>query len=147
MWQRRGAWHQFLTCSGNRPCWEFSGPASTLGKLHNKTGLKAFRNHSGWEQMLLMLHLPGNSETSQEWSNGGKAGSWVNPGAVIHCLLQTTVLQCQSHETKGRHSIQEKTSISTHKTGTPDGWPQTEAQPDEMSECRACLQSFFNLAF
>lgn len=156
MWQRRGEWHPFLTCSGNCPGWGFSCSTPTLGNPNNKTGLKAFRNCSGWEQLLLMLHLPGNSETSQEWSCSSKAGSRANPGALIYCLLQTTVLQCQSHKTKGRHRIKKKTTLSKHKTvitgrgpppPPPIDEPQTGALRAAMSECRACLESFLTLAF
>lgn len=110
MWQRRGEWHPFLTCRGDCLGWGFSCPTPTRGNPNNKTGLQAFRNRSGWSK-LPRLHLPGNSEPSQEWRCSSEAGSGASPGALIHCLLQKTVLQCQSHKTKGRRRIQ-KTALS-----------------------------------
>lgn len=37
----------------------------------------------------------------------------------MYCLLQTTVIRCQSHKTKGRPCFQKKTSVS--KQGTDHG--------------------------
>lgn len=89
----------------------------------------------------LMLNLLGNPETSQEWSYGNKAGGRVNPGAVISFLLQTTALQCQSHKTKGGHSIQKKASLGDSRKHIADGRAWTRGQkPAETSNAGHCLQ-------
>lgn len=148
MWQRRGKWPSF---------WRVVVIALTGGSLVPQPLSETEIANQGWspsevaqaKQMSLMLHLQGNSETSQEWSYSSKTGSQVNPGAVIYCVFQTTVLQCQSHKAKGRHSMQKKTSISRHKTVTQRRGPdkrRTGAQCAGMSDCKARLQSPFTWA-
>lgn len=116
-------------------------------KPEQQNRLKAFPKLLRLERTWLMLNLLGNPETSQEWSYGNKAGSRVNPGAVISFLLQTTALQCQSHKTKGRHSIQKKASLGDSRKPITDGRAWTRGQkPAETSNAEHCLHWLILLA-
>lgn len=106
----------FLTRNSNCPSWEFSGPSPTLGNQTTEQA-RGLSEITKAEQLSGMLHLLGNPETSKEWQEASEA----SPGAVMHCLMQTAVLQCQSRKTKGRPHFQKKTSIRKHKTAITEG--------------------------
>lgn len=113
--------HMVLTLSGNRPCWEFSCPSPTLQNLNNKTGPRAFWNHRGWGKCCTCFI----SQETQKPSKNEETEQSGHPGAIMYCLLQTTVFQCQSHKTKGRPRFQRKPpSVSNCKARITDEWPQ-----------------------
>ena len=135
MWQRKGEWHSFWHVVVTVQAEDSHAPHPLLETWITKQDSRPSAIAWAWANAA-HASSPGKLTNFPRMKLQQQSRSWVNPGALIDCLLQTTVLQCQSHKAKGRHSIQKKTSISKLKTMITERRPQTsQGQARSAMKC------------